>query len=60
MLKILKEQKIFAKLSKCKFGLKEIDYLGHIITASGVKADSSKMQSMLEWPRPKNIKAFKG
>lgn len=60
VLEILKDQKLFAKLSKCKFGLEVIDYLGHIITAHGVKADPRKIQSMLEWPIPKTLKALRG
>lgn len=60
VLEVLKEQNHVAKLSKCKFVLEEIDYLEHIITMEGFKADSSKILSMLEWPIPKSIKAIRG
>ncbi|XP_042942823.1 uncharacterized protein LOC122277006 [Carya illinoinensis] len=40
--------------------LLEVDYLGHVITAEGVKADFSKIQAMLEWPKLKNVKSLRG
>ena len=41
-LKILHDQYLFAKLSKCEFGLTELLYLGHIIGQYGVKVDMEK------------------
>ena len=32
VLGILKEQSLYAKISKCEFGMKEMLYLGHIIS----------------------------
>ena len=37
ILHILKEQKFYAKLSKCEFGLTEMLYLAHIIGLDGVR-----------------------
>lgn len=45
---VLQEQRLYAKLSKCRFVCKEIDYLGHLISAQGVLVDSSKLQHMLD------------
>ncbi|XP_062145292.1 uncharacterized mitochondrial protein AtMg00860-like [Alnus glutinosa] len=55
-----KAHQLFAKKSKCKFGCAEIDYLGHLISAKGVKADGKKLIAMVEWPRPKSLKALRG
>ncbi|XP_040989055.1 uncharacterized mitochondrial protein AtMg00860-like [Juglans microcarpa x Juglans regia] len=52
--------KLFLRKSKCKFGLEEIDYLGHVISAKGVRADPSKLAAMLEWPIPGSLKALRG
>lgn len=54
-LDILRQNQLFAKLSKCKFGCGEVEYLGHIITAQGVCADPGKIQAMVDWLFPKNI-----
>jgi hypothetical protein len=59
-LEVLRSQKLFAKKSKCRFGCKEVDYLGHIISKSGVRADLGKIKAMVEWSFPTNIKALKG
>jgi len=59
-LELLRQNKLFAKMSKCKFGSDEVDYLGHIVTAQGVCADPEKIQAMVDWPFPKNIKALRG
>jgi hypothetical protein len=57
---VLRSHKLFAKKSKCKFGCKKVDYLGHIIAESRVRADPGKIKAMVEWPLPTNIKALRG
>ena len=37
MLHILREKQLFAKLSKCAFWLKEVSFIGHIVSAEGIK-----------------------
>jgi hypothetical protein len=59
-LEVLRAHQLFAKRSKCKFGCSEIDYLGHLISAEGVKADGKKLVVMAEWPRPQSLKALRG
>ncbi|KAJ1689340.1 hypothetical protein LUZ63_013495 [Rhynchospora breviuscula] len=60
VLQVLSANKLFAKLSKCDFGLPQIEYLGHIISNQGVSTDPQKVQSMLNWPVPKNVKQLRG
>ncbi|XP_059449450.1 uncharacterized protein LOC132180588 [Corylus avellana] len=59
-LEILRSHQLFAKRSKCRFGCSEVDYLGHLISAEGVRVDSKKLSAMAEWPRPKSLKALRG
>ena len=59
----LREYKLFAKLSKCDFFQKQIRYLGHYIFRSGVSIDKSKIELVLNWPRPsivKDLRSFLG
>ena len=37
VLSLMEKQSLFAKESKCEFGLTEILYLGHVIGVEGVK-----------------------
>src|SRR5437763_16680256 len=49
------EHQLYAKLSKCKFWLKEVSFLGHILSAKGVAVDPSKVQEVLEWKAPTSV-----
>ena len=60
VLGIMKAQSLYAKASKCEFGMTEILYLGHIIGADGVKVHQEKIQAILDWPPPKNISELRG
>ncbi|XP_035542078.1 uncharacterized protein K02A2.6-like [Juglans regia] len=60
VLSLLEQNSLFAKRSKCRFVVGEIEYLGHVINANGVMVDPSKIATMLEWPEPKNVKALRG
>ena len=51
----LREHKLYAKFSKCEFWLKEVGFLGHIVSAKGVAVDPSKVASVTEWVSPKNV-----
>lgn len=57
-LETLREHKLYAKISKCRFGFKKISYLEHLISAQGVRTDPEKLQAMKDWPLPRSIKAL--
>ena len=44
------------KPSKCSLFQRETNYLGHIISADGVKTDPKKVQDVLNFCRPRNVK----
>jgi len=48
VLQLLLKESLFAKLSKCSFGLTEIDYLGHSISSEGVHMDKIKVQAIAD------------
>lgn len=60
MFSLLRKHSLFVKKSKCSFTSSTVEYLGHIVSKDGVVADPSKIQSMVEWPIPKTIKALRG
>jgi hypothetical protein len=53
VLAALQAHPLFLKHGKCTFGIKEVAYLGHIISATGVVMDEQKVRAVLDWPLPK-------
>jgi hypothetical protein len=50
-------------LSKCEFWLKQVAFLGHVISKGGISIDLSKVQDVLSWKAPtsvSNIQSFLG
>jgi hypothetical protein len=47
VLQKLQDHQLYAKFSKCNFWLKEVSFLGHIITDGGIAVDPSKVQDVL-------------
>jgi hypothetical protein len=60
VLEILKVNHLHVRKDKCSFGQQRVKYLGHIIDKNGVAVDSEKVQAMLVWPKPQNLKALRG
>ena len=56
VLQLLEAQQLYAKPSKCFFGVQEVEYLGHIVSHEGVKVDPSKIKAIKEWKIPTFIK----
>ena len=55
VLRRLQEHKLRAKLSKCAFGLTELDFLGHVVSKDGIRPDPKKLQAIRDWPVPENV-----
>jgi hypothetical protein len=60
ILQVLKTQRLYANRKKCSFGQKEVEYLGHLISGQGVSADPKKVEDMIKWPYPKELKGLRG
>ena len=43
------------KPSKCTFFSDEIKFLGHMVTSKGLQKDPTKIQAILDWPRPTTV-----
>jgi hypothetical protein len=55
LLQRLREHRLFAKLSKCDFLLKEIKLLGHTISKGGIAVDPDKVQEVMNWKPPTTV-----
>jgi hypothetical protein len=49
------KHQLYAKFSKCAFWLKEVPFLGHVISAEGIAVDPSKVQEVLDWKSLKSV-----
>jgi hypothetical protein len=55
VLQTLRENQLYEKLDKCEFWLKEVVFLGHVISAEGIFVDLRKVEAVLKWERPTNL-----
>ncbi|XP_022014334.1 uncharacterized mitochondrial protein AtMg00860-like [Helianthus annuus] len=63
VLETLRRERLYAKFSKCAFWLRELQFLGHIISADGILVDPSKIEAVSKWNPSKNpseIRSFLG
>ena len=56
VLKRMEANDLYVKSKKCVWKVKEIDFLGLIMGAEGIKIQKKKVAGVLEWPRPKMVK----
>src|SRR5438445_5854799 len=56
VLKRLKENDLYVKPEKCHFKVKEVDFLGMIVSSDGIKMDEPKVKAVLNWPIPTNVR----
>ncbi|XP_052477130.1 uncharacterized protein LOC128032558 [Gossypium raimondii] len=55
VLYISREKKLFAKLSKFEFWLREVMFLGHVVSVKGIRVDPKKIEAILEWKQIKSV-----
>ncbi|XP_058733135.1 uncharacterized protein LOC131604728 [Vicia villosa] len=54
-LQVLKDNKLFAKFSKCEFWMETVSFLGHVISGDGIAVDPSKISAVLQWEPTKTV-----
>ena len=57
---LLQQNELVLNVKKCVFVQEQLEYLGHIISKEGVNADPRKIQDMVDWSVPKNVKSLRG
>ncbi|GBG60193.1 hypothetical protein CBR_g3437 [Chara braunii] len=55
VLSLLRQHKYKVNLEKCEFGRTRILYLGHEVSAAGIRPKDAKVASRRDWPRPQTI-----
>jgi hypothetical protein len=51
----LQEHRLYGKLSKCEFWMKQVAFLGHVISKGGISVDPIKVQDVLSWNAPMSV-----
>ncbi|XP_019224284.1 PREDICTED: uncharacterized protein LOC109205972 [Nicotiana attenuata] len=49
VLQMLREEKLYAKFSKCVFWLSPVAFLGHMVSGEGIKVDPKKIEAVQSW-----------
>ena len=63
VLQRLREEKLYAKFSKCEFWLTSVTFLGHVVSKEGIRVDPAKIEAVRGWTRPTSpteIRSFMG
>lgn len=56
VLRCLREEKLYIKLSKCSFFKRSISFCGYIVSEEGVSTDPAKIKAVQAWPTPSSLK----
>jgi hypothetical protein len=49
------EHQLYTKFSKCKFWIKEVPFLGHVVSPERIAVDPSKVKEVLDWKLPMSV-----
>lgn len=55
VLDVLKQHNLIAAIHKCKLYQREVLFLGHVVSAEGVKVDPAKVTAVKDFPLPQDI-----
>ncbi|KAL4308140.1 hypothetical protein GQ457_01G026660 [Hibiscus cannabinus] len=55
VLQALLENQLYAKLSKCEFWIREVVFLGHVVSFEGIRVDPKKVEAIVNWKQPTSV-----
>jgi hypothetical protein len=55
VLQLLRDIQLYCKKSKCEFGMRQVEFLGHIVSCDGITVDPKKILAITTWPVPKTV-----
>nr|GFA14796.1 putative reverse transcriptase domain-containing protein [Tanacetum cinerariifolium] len=53
ILKLLKEEELYVKFSKCEFWMSKVQFLDHVFDSEGIHVDPAKIEAIKDWESPK-------
>ncbi|KAI3686933.1 hypothetical protein L1987_80623 [Smallanthus sonchifolius] len=53
ILELLRNEKRYAKFSKCEFRIREVHFLGHVINKKGIHVIPTKIEAIKNWEAPR-------
>jgi hypothetical protein len=56
LLQKLHNVELYAKLEKCIFHQPQVEFLGYIVSGEGLFINPNKIQTIMEWRKPKTIR----
>jgi predicted aspartyl protease len=58
--RLLRQHKLYCQLTKCRFFVNQVYFLGHKISQNGISMQQDKVKAIMQWPIPSNIKQLRG
>ena len=55
VLQILRDERLYANMEKCTFGVDKLVFLGFVVSSKGVHVDETKIDAIKNWPQPTNL-----
>ncbi|KAL4347811.1 hypothetical protein GQ457_17G010440 [Hibiscus cannabinus] len=55
VLQTLLENQLYAKLSKCEFWIREVVFVGHVVSSEGIRVDPKKVEAIVNWNQPTSV-----
>lgn len=49
ILELLKKEKLYSKFSKCEFRIREVNFIGLVVSKKGIHIDPSKIEGVKDW-----------
>jgi hypothetical protein len=46
---------LYTKFIKCEFWIKEVPFLGHMVSPEGIAVDPGKVKEAMEWKPPMTV-----
>ena len=56
----LRSAKLYARLHKCAFFQRRVEYLGFDVSAEGIQPSQDKVKAIVEWPKPQSVRDVRG